>query len=204
MLTDYPVQPRAEQLNRAVDTLTSAFQDDIIKLTLAPNVRNREKLTQWVFQGTVRYCLRYGEVHITDNADGVACWLRPGQTTNNFWGSMRSWNMFPGPFLLAGFRTMQNFFALLDFTEKQHKRLMQRPHWYLWALAVRPECQGQGLGGKLLAPVMERMDREGVASYLETQTEQNVAFYQRRGFEVIDSAEILGINLWFMMREPKR
>jgi len=187
---------------QAVDTLVLAFQDDVIKRTLAPAVKNRAPLTRWVFEGVVRYCAVYGEVHATPNAEGVACWIAPGKSATSTWGSLRSWNMFPGPFVLAGSRVMRAFFEMQDFVNAQHKRLMHSPHWYLWALAVRPECQGQGHGGRLLAPMMARADRECLPCYLETQTEQNVAFYIRRGFVVAHQAHILDIPLWFMIREP--
>jgi len=49
---------------------------------------------------------------------------------------------------------------------------------------------------------MESAEREGVPCYLETETEGNVAFYQRRGFEVVHEAEIgdPAFRLWFMVR----
>ena len=48
-------------------------------------------------------------------------------------------------------------------------------HWYLQYLGVEPRRQGKGLGGALLAPVLERCDGEGVPAHLETSTERNRA-----------------------------
>jgi ribosomal protein S18 acetylase RimI-like enzyme len=192
---------RAER-PKAVETLVRAFQDDILKRTLAPELKNREPFTRWIYNGVVRYCSRYGLIQATDRVEGVACWLPPGKTTLSLWGMYTSWNMIPGPFVVAGRAVIDRFYRMQDVVDREHKRLVPRPHWYLWALAVRPENQGQGLGGQLLRPILEQADAGEMPVYLETQTEQNVRFYTRRGFDVIHFAEIEGLRLWFMVREP--
>ncbi len=45
-----------------------------------------------------------------------------------------------------------------------------------------------------------RMDRERSMAYLETETAENVTFYQRFGFEVTAQDTILGVMNWFMCR----
>ena len=62
------------------------------------------------------------------------------------------------------------------------------PHWYLEVLSVRPEHQRQGLGSRLVTPILERADRDHVPCDLETADPDNVAFYRRFGFEVVDPA----------------
>ena len=62
------------------------------------------------------------------------------------------------------------------------------PHWYLEVLSVRPEHQRQGLGSRLVTPILERADRDGLACYLETADPDNVDFYQRFGFDIVDPA----------------
>lgn len=196
-ITRLPAHLRA----RAADTLIQAFQDDIIKRTFLPDSKRRQRLAKWVFQGLLRYCDRWGVIHADPQANGIACWLPPGATTPSEWRMLLAWDLLPGPYWLAGWRAAQDFFALQDFTDSQHKLLIQRPHWYLWALAVRPECQGQGLGGRLLVPQLEAAASAGLPCYLETQTERNVAFYARRGFQVVRSAQVKGVRIWFMLRE---
>jgi hypothetical protein len=39
-------------------------------------------------------------------------------------------------------------------------------------------------------------------SYLETDKRENIRLYQRFGFTVVESAEVLGIPNWFMSRVP--
>ena len=42
----------------------------------------------------------------------------------------------------------------------------------------------------------------GARAYLETDKRENVRLYQRFGFTVVESAEVLGIPNWFMSRVP--
>lgn len=188
---------------RAVETLTLAFQEDILKRTLCPNTEKRPGMTRWIMEGALRYCLFYGEVHTTPGVEGVACWMQPGKTRMSAWGQLRAWNRFPWPYFAAGRQAVRSTMEMQAQTSTIHKRLATRPHWYLLALAVRPECQGQGLGGRLLAPMMARADQMRLPCYLETQAEKNVTFYHKRGFEVLEAARISGLDMWFMLREPK-
>lgn len=52
-------------------------------------------------------------------------------------------------------------------------------------VAVSPEAQGMGIGGKLFKVVTERADREGFKCYLESsKSVPNVEIYRRMGFEM--------------------
>ena len=58
----------------------------------------------------------------------------------------------------------------------------------------------------MLAPVLQRCDREGVPAYLEASTVRNRALYERQGFAVTEEF-VLGRGAptqWHMWREPRR
>jgi ribosomal protein S18 acetylase RimI-like enzyme len=79
------------------------------------------------------------------------------------------------------------------------------PHWYLNMLATHPDWQRRGLGSALMAAVFEIADLEGVPCYLETETEQNVAYYRHHGFEVrsewdVATPDSQGPHMWGMLR----
>ena len=86
-----------------------------------------------------------------------------------------------------------------------HHRHAHEPHWYLAAIGVEPEYQGQGIGGALMRPILQRADNEHLACYLETHRESNVRLYQRHGFAVSELAEVPGhpIPIWAMHRKPR-
>jgi GNAT superfamily N-acetyltransferase len=81
------------------------------------------------------------------------------------------------------------------------RRDPDRPHAHFGPFGVEPELQGQGIGSLVLREYARRLDEAGEDSYLETEKPQNVALYQRFGFEVIDESELFGVPNWFMWRE---
>jgi GNAT superfamily N-acetyltransferase len=75
---------------------------------------------------------------------------------------------------------------------------------YLGVLATDPARQGEGLATAVLTPILDEVDRLGIASCLETSTMKNRRFYERRGFE--QAAEIIlrgGPDTWWLRRGPK-
>ncbi|MEX0847746.1 MAG: GNAT family N-acetyltransferase [Ilumatobacteraceae bacterium] len=56
------------------------------------------------------------------------------------------------------------------------------PHFYLFVIGAAE--QGLGVGGRLLQPVLERCDTDGLPAYLESSNSRNLSFYERHGFEV--------------------
>ena len=84
------------------------------------------------------------------------------------------------------------------------RHALGEPHWYLAIVAVAPAEQGKGLGAKVLAPMLERCDAEGLPAALDTSAPGNVGFYERLGFVVHGEADVPGggPHLWFMRRDP--
>ncbi|MBV9876322.1 MAG: GNAT family N-acetyltransferase [Verrucomicrobia bacterium] len=75
------------------------------------------------------------------------------------------------------------------------------PHCHLGPIGVDPHAQGRGIGRRLMSLYCEDLDRTTTAGYLETDRPQNVAFYQRFGFEVTHEMPVLGTPN-FLMRRP--
>ena len=86
--------------------------------------------------------------------------------------------------------------------DKAHPR---EPLWYLEMLVVEPAAQRGGVGAALQEHVYEMADAEQVPSYLETQKGDNLAYYRRFGYELVDELHPVknGPPLWTMRREPR-
>jgi ribosomal protein S18 acetylase RimI-like enzyme len=74
------------------------------------------------------------------------------------------------------------------------------PHVHLGPIAVDPERQGHGIGSALMARYCADLTGRGEPGYLETDRAENVAFYRRHGFEVIEERAVLGVRNYFMIR----
>jgi GNAT superfamily N-acetyltransferase len=83
---------------------------------------------------------------------------------------------------------------------------MPERYWYLQILGVDPGCQGQGFSSRLLKPMLERADREGLPVFLETQLKKNVTLYEHFGFKVVEEGKITGGDLysWAMVRKHEK
>ena len=75
-------------------------------------------------------------------------------------------------------------------------------HWHLGPVGVLPAHQGKGIGTKLLSRFCQEVDSCLAPAYLETDSDKNVLFYKRFGFEVIRETEIFDVKNRYMWRPP--
>ena len=96
------------------------------------------------------------------------------------------------------------FLAYGRAVEEMRVAAVPEPHWYLAGIGVDPQRRRQGIGGALLRPGIEAALRDKVTCALLTNTEENVAFYAKRGFEVIREGRTpeRGPRAWMMRRKP--
>ena len=96
-----------------------------------------------------------------------------------------------------------------DFTRAQYAwalfcgRDLDERHWHLGPVAVEPGIQGTGVGGLMLRAFVDQMDAEGEIAWLETDKPENVVFYRRTGFDVIEELTEHGLTTWWMRRHPR-
>jgi GNAT superfamily N-acetyltransferase len=194
---------RRDQLRDASRVLARAFDDDPIFRYLHPTPRRRRWSCRSFLRAIVRDALPYGEVWAaTDDGTvvGTAGWLPEGAYPPSRWRAARLLTATSSSLLTP--RTLRDGVRFLTETEKLHPK---EPHWYLAVIGVEPDRQGEGLGGKLLAAVLDRLDTSHVPAYLETSTAANVAWYRHHGFDTqhqIHPAPA-GPPVWTMWREPK-
>jgi GNAT superfamily N-acetyltransferase len=181
-----------------------AFQTDPFFAYLTPNAVVRSRGLNLYMLAICRNLGPKGRL-LTARRDGqivgVAAWIAPGgypypvrTQLGQSLGALRALSRVP-PALVTGTRYL---LAL----EKEHPK---EELWYLQLLAADPEHQRQGVGGALLEGVLGECDRDGVSAYLETQKEDNLAYYRRFGFELASTLSPVrnGPPLWTMRRQPR-
>lgn len=181
--------------------LTAAFMDDPVTNWAAPADRHRPAVLRHFFGCFFDNHVGEGTVYVDPERRGAAIWALPGNWRTSVRQDLRIARSFAHPrHWLRGPTVGRGLLGL----ERVHPPAPR--HFYLPALGVVPELQGQGLGSRLLQPVLELCDSEGIAAYLESSKESNIAFYARHGFRVTRELKLPGRGplMYPMWRDPRR
>jgi ribosomal protein S18 acetylase RimI-like enzyme len=193
-------KPRPSEIGLVVDVLARAFDDDpLANWAVAQDSKRAERMRRF-FDAPVRgMALRHNEIYTTPDVEGAAIWCPPGKFKL---GPLDQMRQLPG---MLRCTTLRRFPAVMRGFSRVEQKHPKQPHWYLLALGVEPELQGQSIGTQLMAPILERCDAEHAGAYLESSKERNVPLYERNGFRVTDEFEVAdgGPRIWLMWRDPK-
>ena len=87
----------------------------------------------------------------------------------------------------------------------KHQRVLYRKSdYYLSFLFVRPEYRGKGMASKLLHPMFEKFDKEGLVCSVDTFTLKNVEMYKGYGFKIVTTVQIANnVVNYQMTRDPQ-
>jgi ribosomal protein S18 acetylase RimI-like enzyme len=169
-----------------------------------PNETERRAVADTFASISVSLCLKYGEVYMSsEKLEGVAAWLPPGKAPFGGWQIVRSVPL--GILARFGRQGAGRMWAYGRSVDNLHRKLVPYPHWYLQIIGVTPAYQGQGFSSRLLRPVLERIDRERMPCFLETNNEKNAAIYRRFGFGVVSEDKLPGteVTSFAMLRKPR-
>ncbi|HEY5076487.1 MAG TPA: GNAT family N-acetyltransferase [Acidimicrobiia bacterium] len=178
-------------------TLTRAFDDDPLTTWLFPDDESRRRKLPAFFRSLLRAALPFGETYAIEDAPCAAIWNPPGTFPMGWYTDAR---LGLTTARLVRLRIAVCARGLMYFASHHPKER----HWYLQMLGTDPEWQGRGAGSAIMAPVLERCDRERERIYLESSKESNIPFYARHGFEVTEEIHVpRGPVVWAMWRDPR-
>jgi len=187
-VTTYPeIRPARDQEIPAVGQLIShSFFDLDANAYLVPPLEDRLKVMADFFTLLTEHAQKYGRVDVIDLPDGS------GLAATGVWFDYTQDSPEQGDYeerlrTLAG-DYLERFVALDELFEKHHPH---DAHWHLAFLAVHPDHQDRGLGGKLMALVHQELEVDGVPAYLEATNSNNVRLYHRTGYANMDPFEML-------------
>ncbi len=194
-----PRKATAADVPALTGVIARAFDDDpFINWFVAQDGKRAQRIHNMMGVALRKMTLPFGEVYTSDGLQGGALWTPPGK-----WklGLLQQFMLIPDMARSVTLRRLPKVMSGVNGVEKKHP---QTSHYYLMVLGVEPSLQGRGVGTQLMAPILERCDRERVPAYLETATERNLPLYQRKGFKVTEEHTIKdGPKVWMMWREPK-
>lgn len=125
----------------------------------------------------VEGALRYPFTSLVGSGQATSLWIPPGGTEMTAEQEQRLADLAAehlGP--SAG-----DYLELLSRFDAAHPRA--EPHYYLSFLATHPDHRGKGIGMRLLAHDLERVDDEHLPAYLESSNPANNGRYASVGFE---------------------
>ncbi|HEX7172204.1 MAG TPA: GNAT family N-acetyltransferase [Candidatus Limnocylindria bacterium] len=180
--------------------LARAFADDPLFSYLAGRAPERGQRMRDGWTAILRFASAgLSASWTTDDHAGAAIWIPPGRSASGIVDQLR---MLPSLAELTGWARLRQTSAALEILERRRRAHAPMPHWYLSALGVEPERQGEGIGSALLAPVLAEADATGVACYLETAVGRNVLLYERHAFDVVEELVLPNTDVhgWLMLR----
>jgi ribosomal protein S18 acetylase RimI-like enzyme len=177
----------AHQLDSAGTVFASSHAEYPSWRHVFPDPRQREQALRVFFTATVRDALRFRTVEaaVADGqVIGIAVWLPPGRFPWSLSRQLRA-----GPAMLGVLRAAPGRFRTFARVGANAARFHPTyRHWNLETLGIRQEAQGRGIGTRLMAPGLARADQDRLPCYLTTARRENIAFYDRFGFTVVNDA----------------
>jgi GNAT superfamily N-acetyltransferase len=177
-----------------------AFVDDPVFRFLCPGRLRRQARLRTMFEAELElYVLpNGGTVWTTPAYEGAVAELPPGGAEMPKSASGREalrW--------IRAYRTRLR--RALKVQREMERRHISEPHIYVRTVGVRTGSQGQGLGSKLMQPMLERADSAGLPAYIEASSERSAALYERLGFLHLGAFDLPGGGppVW-PMRRPAR
>lgn len=178
----------------AADLLTEVFFDNPGHTFVYPDKASRREQLRWLMHANLGAQLAIGRSFAEKDARGdiaaMGFWHVPGtpKATREQLGQFGFLEM-PMRHGQAAFMRMVQSFEELE--KRRAESLGGRESWFLNNMVVRPAYQGTGVGTRLLRQQLERVvDPSGYPASLTTQKPQNVSFYRRIGFQVMDDRPI--------------
>lgn len=172
--------------------------------SLLPNPRTRRRVLARFMGAAARDAATHAHAlmaTLNDTVVGVALWMSPGTFPPS--GARKS-RMAPAMVAVSAMapRAMAALGQAGSELERAHE---PGPSWYLEALGVHPDLQGRGIGRQLLLPPLRLADADGIPCHLHTSDPGNIAYYERFGFETVETAGVVVNDLvryYGMTRRP--
>lgn len=187
---------RPDEASALAAMLARAFEDDPVMAWAFPHATSRLAWYRRFYRQRLRALLPGGEVYTAAGLAGAALWAEPEQWRPSLRETLALALLVPGTGRATG-RVLRGLAQI----EARHP---ETPHWYLSILGTEPSRRGEGIGSRLLEPVLEGCDADELPAYLESSKERNLAFYARHGFRVTGELRLPGgPPVWFMWRDPR-
>ncbi len=166
---------------RIVEILSQSFHNDPQTNYILGNHGNQNKKRKRLMAYAFEFGLVNGKVEISEDKNAAAIWKKnkaKKMTIPLFYESI----LF---FFTFGWKGINRISAM----EKKIAAFYPTHAFfnYLWILGTDPKKQGKGYGSAILSKAISSFQVDNVPLYLETSTESNLKYYERKGFKLYHS-----------------
>ena len=179
---------------RIVEVLCEAFPNDPQTNYILGSDGNRATKLKRLMAYAFEYGMVNGNVEISDDGNAAAIWKNrhSGKMSVHLLVESILFLLTYGPSGLQRISAMEKRIAAFYPDNVGFH--------YLWILGTDPHQQGKGYGSAILSKAIREQELNQIPLYLETSSEANVKYYERKGFSlyhsiVLDSATSLTIYL---------
>ncbi len=167
---------RLDDAGGVADILADAFADDPVMNWM---FGSRRPFRTIFFELARGLYLKSGFGHIVEGC-GATLWLPAGEkATLPFANELR---ILGAALPAGGAGAVMRAKKTGEIMKASHP---SAPHYYLFAVGVRKNMKGKGVGGKLIRGGLERAAQSEALSYLENSNPMNTPLYERLGFRAI-------------------
>lgn len=190
------VRADAGQTERVSALIAEAFHPLAVAKWLVPDDAERPRRLKANFRIFVEYAFEHGHVEVASDDSAAAVWVH------------HNGSPLPPPpdyderLIFVSGPHLKRFRILDELFDANHPH--DEVHHHLAFLAVHPDRQGSGIGGRLMDAHHRRLDEAGTAAYLEASSPGARALYLRHGYQDRGDPFHLpdGPPFWPMWRDP--
>ncbi|MGL4631940.1 MAG: GNAT family N-acetyltransferase [Leadbetterella sp.] len=171
-----------------VDILCQAFAEEPQTLYMLGEGGNKQKRLARLMSYAFEKAMVNGKVELTEDKKAAAIW-------RNHHSQKWSFRLLIETLLFLkdfGFRRLSRITKMENSIVAHYPK--EDTFYYLWILGTSPSVQGLGYGSALMKPWIEKSQKEQIQIYLETSTESNLSFYQKKGFTKYEQIILEGTN----------
>ncbi len=201
------LENKETHIKRASEILTNAFENDPLVVYFLP-LSDKKRLDKLSLLMTffIKYCLKYGIVFVHNESKGVITLLSGKDSNFTLLRELMVGGLKIIRKLGINFLKKQKPYNTISIemknkAMKMKNKLEYTPFLCILNLGVDSHYQQKGYGKELCAPIIQFCKKEKINIYLETHNKNNVFFYEKVGFKVIDEINIPNttVTQWGML-----